>query len=79
VLKPVGWAFLQQNKEKIQLNRVFKGEFSYVKIFNKNLGKKKILSFDLSEKGKFVHLTISTSIHQTPLVLTKWGLQAARI
>ena len=25
VLKPVGYAFLQQNKKKIQLNRVFKG------------------------------------------------------
>jgi hypothetical protein len=41
VLKPVGGPFLQQNKEKIQLNRVFKGEFSYVKIFNINLGKKR--------------------------------------
>jgi hypothetical protein len=49
VLKPVGGPFLQQNKEKIQINRVFKGEFSYVKIFNINLGK--ILSFYLSEKG----------------------------
>ena len=30
VLKPVGQAFLQQNKEKTQFYRVFKDEFSGV-------------------------------------------------
>jgi len=33
--------FLKKNNEKIKLSRVFKGEFSYVNIFNANLGKKK--------------------------------------
>jgi hypothetical protein len=65
--------FFTSISEKALKNKWWVNECSIVPIPKMNCLKDCFICKRSSEKGKFVNLTLSPSIHQTPEALTKWG------